>query len=127
MQSSLSGGSLPPGPLQRPKVGRLRLRVRQAIGKTRRFLQANFFKAKTEELLTLRQGECTRCGACCKILLRCPFLIEKPENPPGEIYSCSIYGSRFNQCRLYPIASKDLLDVEEECGYTFTDPKTLAQ
>ena len=59
MQSSLSGGSLPPGTLQRPKVGRIRMRVRQAIGKTRRFLQANFFKAKTEQLLTLRQGECT--------------------------------------------------------------------
>ena len=123
MQSSLSGGSLPPGPLHRPKAGRIRLRVRQAIGKTRRFLQANFFKAKTEELLSLRQGECTRCGACCKILFQCPFLIEHPENPPGEKYSCRIYETRFSQCRLYPIASRDLLEVEEECGYTFTEPK----
>jgi len=124
VQSSLSGGSLPPGTLQRPRVGRFRLRVRQAIGKTRRFLQSKLFKAKTDQLLTLRQGECTRCGACCKILFRCPFLIEKPENAPGDIYSCSIYENRFSQCRLYPIASRDLLEVEEECGYTFTEPKT---
>ena len=122
MQSSLSGGSLPPG-LARPRVGRFRLRVRQAIGKTRRFFQSTLFKKKTAQMLELRQGECTRCGACCKILFQCPFLIEHPENPPGEKYSCRIYENRFSQCRLYPIASRDLLEVEEECGYTFSEPK----
>ena len=127
MQSSLSGGSLPPGSLSRPREGRIRFRLRQALGKARRFFRANIYTRKNEELLARRQGECTRCGACCKILIRCPFLVEKPENAPGDIYSCSIYGSRFNQCRLYPIVPKDLLDVEEECGYTFAEPNPPLQ
>jgi len=83
---------------------------------------ASVYTRKNEELLARRQGDCTRCGACCKILLRCPFLVEHPENGPGEKYSCSIYGSRFNQCRLYPILPRDLLEIEEECGYTFVEP-----
>jgi uncharacterized protein len=113
-----SSGILPSG----QKGSKLRLRARQAAGKIRRFFRASIYTAKNEELLARRRGECTRCGACCKILLRCPFLIEKPENPAGEIYSCKIYGSRFGQCRLYPIVPKDLLEVEEDCGYTFVDP-----
>ena len=118
MNSSLSGGSLP----ARSPVGRLRFHARQAVGKVRRFFRASVYTRKNEELLSLRRGECTRCGACCKILIRCPFLVEHPEKGPGEMYSCSIYGSRFNQCRLYPIVPRDLLEVEEECGYTFVDP-----
>jgi hypothetical protein len=114
----------PPGssPPARASAGRLRLRLRQASGKVRRFFRASIYTRKNEQLLALRQGECTRCGACCKILFRCPFLVEQPENPPGEVYSCGIYGKRFNQCRLYPLVPKDLLEVEEECGYTFTAP-----
>jgi uncharacterized protein len=124
VQSSLSGGSLSRAPHERRREGRIRFRVRQAIGKARRFFRANIYTAKNEELLARRQGECTRCGACCKILIRCPFLIEKPDNAPGDIYSCSIYGSRFSQCRIYPIVPRDLLEVEEECGYTFAEPNT---
>jgi hypothetical protein len=37
------------------------------------------------------------------------------------MYSCRIYGRHFNQCRLYPLVPKDLLEIEEECGYTFVD------
>ena len=118
MQSSLSGSSLPNG----PGKGRLRLRVRQLTGKIRRFFRASIYTAGNEELLSLRRGECTRCGACCKILIRCPFLVERPENAQGEIYSCSIYGKHFNQCRLFPIVPRDLLEIEEECGYTFVEP-----
>lgn len=118
MQSSLSGSSLP----NVPRVGRLRFRVRQLSGKIRRFFRASIYTAGNEELLSRRRGECTRCGACCKILIRCPFLVESPENAPGEIYSCSIYGRHFNQCRLFPIVPRDLLEIEEECGYTFVEP-----
>lgn len=114
MQTSLSGG-------------RLRFRARQVVGKVRRFFRASIYTRNNEELLSRRRGECTRCGACCKILLRCPFLIEKPENAPGDIYSCSIYGNRFNNCRIYPIVPQDLLEVEEECGYTFVEPNNSVQ
>jgi hypothetical protein len=106
---------------------RLRLRARQAAGKIRRFFRASVYTRENDAMLALRQGECTRCGACCKILFRCPFLIEQPGNPPGEIYSCSIYGSRFNQCRIYPLAARDLLEIEEPCGYTFLTPDTRPQ
>jgi Fe-S-cluster containining protein len=123
VQSSDSGSGLP---LRTPS-GRLRLRARQAAGKIRRFFRASIYTRKNEELLALRQGECTRCGACCKILFRCPFLVEQPENPPGEVYSCSIYGSRFSQCRIYPLVPKDLLEVDEPCGYTFTTSNPPAE
>ena len=116
MQEPKSGSVLS----SRPPVSRIRFRARQAVGKVRRFFLANIYTRNNEALLARRQGECTRCGACCKILIRCPFLIEKPENQPGDIYSCGIYGRHFNQCRIYPIVPKDLLEVEEPCGYTFT-------
>jgi hypothetical protein len=115
LESSL-GGSSP----ARPQTGRLRFRARQFAGKIRRFFRASIYTAGNEALLTARRGECTRCGACCKILFRCPFLVENPAGEPGNIYSCSIYGRHFNQCRLYPLTAKDLLEIEEEeCGYTF--------
>ena len=118
MQPSNTGSSLPVG-----RSGGLRLRARQAAGKVRRFFRASLYTQKNDEFLALRQGECTRCGACCKILFRCPFLIENPDNPPGEIYSCGIYDKRFSQCRIYPLAPRDLLEVEEPCGYTFITPE----
>ena len=120
MQPSRSGGT---PPSQAP-VGRFRLRARQAVGKVRRFFRANIYTKQNETLLALRQGECTRCGACCKILFRCPFLIEQPENEPGTVYSCGIYGRHFSQCRLYPLVGRDLLEIEEPCGYTFIQPNS---
>ena len=97
-------------------AGRVRFRVRQAVGKVRRFWRANIYTAENEALLARRQGECNRCGACCKILMKCPFLIEKPDNE----YQCAIYGQHFNQCRIYPLVPKDLEEIEgATCSYTF--------
>ena len=92
-------------------------RARQVAGKVRRFFRANIYTAKNDELLAKRRGECTRCGACCKILVRCPFLIEEP----GNSYKCGIYGEHFNQCRIYPLVPQDLQEIEEPCGYTFVE------
>ena len=116
MQTPLQTRSPSTAPLQR-----LRFRARQAAGKMRRFFRASIYTADNERLLAKRQGDCTRCGACCKILFQCPFLIENPGAGPGDLYSCGIYGKRFNQCRIYPLAPKDLEEIEEPCGYTFTD------
>jgi hypothetical protein len=99
-------------------IRKMRFRARQAAGKVRRFVFANIHTSRNNEMLALRQGECTRCGACCKILFRCPFLIEEP----GQIYSCGIYGAHFNSCRIFPLVPKDLEEVEEPCGYTFAEP-----
>ena len=97
----------------------MQFRARQAAGKVRRFIRANIYTRKNEQLLSRREGECTRCGACCKILYRCPFLIEE-SNSNKPVYSCAIYGRHFNQCRIYPLVPADLEEVEEPCGYTFT-------
>ena len=94
---------------------RLQFRARQAAGKVRRFVRANIYTAENETLLARREGECTRCGACCKILFKCPFLIEESDNT----YKCGIYGDHFNQCRIFPLVPQDLEEVDEPCGYTF--------
>jgi hypothetical protein len=100
---------------------RFRFRARQATGKVRRFIRANIYTAENERLLARRRGECTRCGACCKILFKCPFLIENTGKEAGELYTCGIYGKHFNQCRIFPLAPKDLQEIEEPCGYTFVE------
>jgi len=89
--------------------------TRQLRGKARRFVQSSVLREDTEPLLARRHGECNRCGACCKILFRCPFLGTDAE---GQ-YTCRIYAMRFSQCRLFPLRAKDLVELGEECGFTF--------
>jgi hypothetical protein len=86
----------------------------QFRGKIRRLLQTTLMLSRTEAMLAQRKGECNRCGACCKILFRCPFLATDAD---GQ-YVCRIYARRFLQCRLYPIQTEDLREVNE-CSYTF--------
>ena len=87
----------------------------QLKGKTRRFVQSTLQRQDPAPLLARRQGECNRCGACCKILFRCPFL---GTDADGQ-YTCRIYNQRFAQCRLYPLHAGDLRELEEKCSYTF--------
>ena len=89
--------------------------TRQLRGKVRRFVQSSVLHEDTEPLLARRHGECNRCGACCKILFRCPFLGTDAE---GQ-YTCRIYSMRFAQCRLFPLRAQDLADLGEECSYSF--------
>jgi Fe-S-cluster containining protein len=95
----------------------------QIRGKTRRFVESSILKQDTEALLAKRQGECNRCGACCKILFRCPFLGTDAE---GQ-YTCRIYEKRFAQCRLFPLHPRDLLELEEKCSFTFTAEPEASQ
>lgn len=90
------------------------LKAVQLRGKLRRFAQAKFQDQDNDALLAKRNGDCNRCGACCKILFRCPFLRTEEEGK----YSCLIYDQRFAQCRLFPLHAEDLLEVAE-CSYTF--------
>jgi Fe-S-cluster containining protein len=87
----------------------------QLRGKTRRFVQSSLLRQDPAPLLAKRQGDCNRCGACCKILFRCPFLATDAE---GQ-YTCRIYEKRFAQCRLYPVHPGDLREIEKDCSYTF--------
>lgn len=92
----------------------VQLKAIQLKGKLRRFVQSSVLREDTQPLLAKRQGECNRCGACCKILFRCPFL---GTDADGQ-YTCKIYQHRFAQCRLYPLRPEDLREVEQ-CSYTF--------
>ena len=95
----------------------------QLRGKTRRFIQASVLRQDATPLLARRQGDCNRCGACCKILFKCPFLASDGE---GQ-YTCRIYEKRFAQCRLFPLHAQELREVEGQCSYTFeTGPKPSA-
>jgi Fe-S-cluster containining protein len=62
-----------------------------------------------------RRGECTRCGACCKFLVKCPFLREAKDTP-GQ-YSCAAYRIRPPQCRKYPRSKNE--QIHQPCGYWF--------
>ena len=92
-------------------------RARQAQGKLRRFVSANFRKDEVIASLALRQGECNRCGACCEILFKCPFLKKHRDGTT----TCGIYEDRPNQCRLFPIEKRDIEEVRGTCSFYFIE------
>src|SRR3954471_12228755 len=94
-----------------------KFRARQVQGKVRRFVSANFRKKEVIEKLALRTGECNRCGACCEILFKCPFLKKHGDGTT----TCGIYEDRPNQCRLFPIEQKDLREVRGQCSFYFIE------
>ena len=99
------------------KVADAKLRARQAQGKLRRFVITNFRKEETMASLALRRGECNRCGACCELVFKCPFL---KKNSDGTSL-CGIYENRPNSCRLFPIESRDIQEVRGSCTYYFIE------
>ena len=94
-----------------------RFRARQAQGKLRRFVSANFRKQEVIDALALRRGDCNRCGACCEILFKCPFLKKHVDGTS----TCGIYEDRPNQCRLFPIERRDLDEVRGQCSFYFIE------
>jgi len=103
--------------LRSRKVEDAKLRARQAQGKIRRFLNTNFRKQEMVAALALRRGECNRCGACCELLFKCPFL--KKEADGSSL--CGIYENRPNSCRLFPIEARDIREVRGTCSYYFIE------
>jgi hypothetical protein len=85
-------------------------------GKIRRFANANFRKAESPAF-SLRRGECNRCGACCELVFKCPFL---KKNADGSS-TCGIYENRPNSCRLFPIEPRDIMEVRGTCSYYFIE------
>src|SRR5687768_563202 len=72
-------------------------------GKVRRAFLIAFRKKRVEEKLDRRRGACSRCGACCKIMFRCPAYDDSDGNP-----KCLIYNDRPGVCSLFPLDEKDL-------------------
>jgi len=103
--------------LRSRKVAIAKLRARQAQGKIRRFVNTNFRKQETIASLALRQGECNRCGACCELVFKCPFLRKKSDGTS----LCGIYENRPNSCRLFPIEQRDIQEVRGTCSYYFIE------
>ncbi len=83
----------------------------------------NKLKRLTTSLLPVdpqRQGECNRCGACCKLPYPCPFLRFDDEG----LSSCAAYRFRPPSCRKYPrVASENL--TPEQCGFYFIRPEEI--
>ena len=61
-----------------------------------------------------RTGECHRCGLCCELIYKCPFLGRDADKLPY----CRIYGDlRPANCHNYPF---DKIDSEvDQCGFKF--------
>jgi hypothetical protein len=94
-----------------------KFRARQAQGKLRRFVSVRFRRDEVVESLALRRGDCNRCGACCEILFKCPFLKKHGDGTT----SCGIYEDRPSQCRLFPIDRRDLNEVRGTCSFYFIE------
>jgi hypothetical protein len=103
--------------LRSRSINDAKFRARQAHGKLRRFVRANFRKQDTIAALALRQGDCNRCGACCEILFKCPFLKKHEDGAT----TCGIYENRPNSCRLFPLENRDLREVRGTCSYYFIE------
>lgn len=61
-----------------------------------------------------RQGECNRCGACCKLPVPCPFL----RFDARGLSSCAVYYARPPSCRKYPRTAAENV-TPATCGYFF--------
>jgi hypothetical protein len=97
-----------------------------AVGKIRRAILCNFFKSRVEKKLELRRGACSRCGACCKLLLNCPAYDDSDGSP-----KCLVYNDRPGVCGLFPLDEKDLRErdivmPDRKCGFWFeSEPKPV--
>ena len=61
-----------------------------------------------------RQGECNRCGACCELPVRCPFL----RYDAAGLSSCAVYFARPPSCRKYPRTAAENV-TPAQCSYHF--------
>ena len=61
-----------------------------------------------------RQGNCKRCGSCCKLPNRCAFL---RFNEQG-LSECAVYPFRPLNCRKYPRTKSELITADT-CGFNF--------
>jgi hypothetical protein len=89
----------------------------QLLRKMRRFYYGNFNKSYIQKSIEkTRKGDCHRCGLCCELIYKCPFLGKDAQN---QSY-CRIYGDlRPANCHNYPF---DKVDAEiDQCGFTFVD------
>ena len=106
-----------------PTGSGLGAKLRLAWGKIRRFYLGHFRPGYVESRIALRQGECLRCGDCCKLLYACPELEELPDASTR----CRIHDQRPKNCRIFPVNQTDISDRDlvgkdtntQSCGFNF--------
>ena len=81
--------------------------------KFRRFMLVKMRPAYVRASIDRRKGECRRCGRCCSIGFRCPYLTENNH--------CERYERRYEQCAWFPIDRSDLRYLGNKCGFHFED------
>ena len=87
-------------------------------GKIRRMGLYLFKRDYVNRSLAARQGTCRRCGACCRLAIRCIHLRETE-----GLAACAIYRKRGSpNCLLFPLdqrdlADRDLLLPDVPCGF----------
>jgi hypothetical protein len=109
------------GSYNSPHMSSLRATTAMGWGKVRRAFLIAFRKGRVQEKLDRRRGACSRCGACCKIMFKCPAYDDSDGNP-----KCLIYNDRPGVCSLFPLDEKDLRERDfvmpgTKCGFYFED------
>ncbi|NIA07396.1 MAG: hypothetical protein GWP14_07155 [Actinobacteria bacterium] len=101
-----------------------RTKAQLVWGKIRRAYLGALRSGYVKDQVQLREGECLRCGTCCKLLYVCPHLEELPDGTT----QCKIHHDRPINCRIFPVNASDLRDRDliggngdyKECGFFFT-------
>jgi Fe-S-cluster containining protein len=68
-----------------------------------------------------RTGRCTRCGACCKFMFKCPFL-----GYSGGKAVCKINRFKMYTCSKYPLNAKEH-HTRDVCGFRFGGPSMASK
>lgn len=93
------------------------MRWKQIWGTPRRFFLNVFRPGYVKASLAKRKGQCKRCGACCRLVVRCVHFYYDKGLP-----ACRIYKFRPPNCSNYPINQKDITDrdavmPDSPCGF----------
>lgn len=97
-------------------------RLGLGLGKLRRLYLHMFNRDYLRRNLARRKGECRRCGVCCTLMFKCPFL-----EGSAELASCVRHDDRWENCRIFPIDERDLAERDRisddgACGFRFDPP-----
>lgn len=104
---------------------KVKAKTRQGVGKVRRFALGRLAPGFVAAEQMRRVGECVRCGVCCRLLFRCPWLEALPDGGAR----CRHHDRRPDNCRIFPvnescIRDRDTLAPDIPCGYRFVPRKT---
>jgi hypothetical protein len=103
------------------RIGRkMRVSWLHGWGKVRRFCLAALRPGQVKMSKERRRGECIRCGACCRLIFKCPALYYLDDGTAA----CRYHQLRPMNCRVFPIDERDIADrdmvmPERPCGFHF--------